>query len=234
MSIETNLIDVKDRINTACKKAGKKLDDITLIAVSKTMPNEDIIEAAKLGIIDFGENRVQELIKKHDEINNANLRWHQIGHLQRNKVKYIIDKVSLIHSVDSIALAKKINEEAIKKNIIANILIQVNIANEDTKFGISGESVYDFIQEIDKMGHISINGLMTIAPFVDNSEKNRIHFRNLKDLYIDISLKNSDNIFKDKHPFHTLSMGMTNDYEVAIEEGATMVRIGTGIFGKRT
>ncbi|HHT97644.1 MAG TPA: YggS family pyridoxal phosphate-dependent enzyme [Clostridiales bacterium] len=233
MSIKNNIIEIKNRINEACKKVNRDPNEITLIAVSKTMTNEDIIEAASFGMTNFGENKVQELSTKYNEINNPSLKWHQIGHLQRNKVKYIIDKVELIHSVDSIKLASKINDEALKRNITANILIQVNIANEETKFGISRNEAHHIIREIDKMSQINIKGLMTIAPYVENSEINRIHFRTLKDLHVDISSKNKDNIFKVKNSFDILSMGMTNDYEVAIEEGANMIRIGTGIFGVR-
>ena len=148
--------------------------------------------------------------------------------MKQNKVKYIVDKACLIHSVDSVHLAKEIEKEAAKKGVIAKILIQVNIAKEDTKFGISEEDIYDLIDEIKNFEHIQIEGLMTIAPFVENPEKNRVHFRNLHQLSLDIKSKNIDNV-----NMNVLSMGMTNDYEVAIEEGATIVRVGTGIFGAR-
>ena len=187
-----------------------------------------MIEAViKEGIVDFGENKVQELCDKIETIHQP-LKWHMIGHLQRNKVKYIVDKVCLIHSVDSLRLAEQISEEATKKNSMVNILIEVNIANEDTKFGVSKEETLPLIQQIAKLPNIRIKGLMTIAPFVENPEDNRVHFANLRNLLIDIKSKNIDNIDMD-----ILSMGMTGDYEIAIEEGATMVRVGTGIFGQR-
>jgi len=225
--IKENLDYVEQKIISACARVGRSRDDVTLIAVSKTKPVSMIQEVINTGIVDFGENKVQELTTKY-EILQSGLNWHLIGHLQTNKVKYIIDKVILIHSVDSIKLAEQIDKEAAKKDIISNILIEVNIANEDTKFGVLAQDVYPFIQEVSKLKHICVRGLMTIAPFVDNPEKNRMHFRNLRQLNIDIKSKNIDNVNMD-----VLSMGMTGDYEVAIEEGATMVRVGTGIFGER-
>ena len=179
------------------------------------------------GVNDFGENKVQELIDKYENI-KAPVDWHLIGHLQTNKVKYIVDKVTLIHSVDSIHLAKEIEKEAAKKGVVVNVLIQVNIAHEDTKFGIDENQIYDILNEIKSFPHLKVKGLMTIAPFVEDAEENRPHFRNLYQLSLDIKSKNIDNI-----DVSILSMGMTNDYMVAIEEGATMVRVGTGIFGAR-
>jgi pyridoxal phosphate enzyme (YggS family) len=225
--IRENLETVENKIADACKRAGRSRDEVTLIAVSKTKPVSMIEEAIDTGILDFGENKVQELAAKY-EVLPKNLQWHLIGHLQTNKVKYIIDKVVLIHSVDSYKLAEQIEKEAAKSNIICNILIEVNIANEETKFGVMAEEVYSLILEIAKLKHVRIKGLMTIAPFVDNPEKNREHFRKLRQLNIDIKSKNIDNV-----SMKVLSMGMTGDYEVAIEEGATMVRVGTGIFGER-
>ena len=225
--IKENLKDVEDRIQAACDRSNRNRSDITLIAVSKTKPIAMIEEVICEGIIDFGENKVQELCEKSETITQA-LNWHMIGHLQRNKVKYLVDKVCLIHSVDSLRLAKQISEEAIKKNTTVNILIEVNIAKEDTKFGVTEEETLPLIMEIAKLPNIRIKGLMTIAPFVDNPEENRVHFANLRNLLIDIKSKNIDNIDMD-----ILSMGMTGDYEIAIEEGATMVRVGTGIFGQR-
>lgn len=225
--VKENLKIVEEKISTACKKAGRVREEVTLVAVSKTKAISMIEEVMDVGIIEFGENKVQELASKY-EVLPKNLNWHLIGHLQTNKVKYIVDKAVLIHSVDSLKLAMQIDKEAAKKNIISNILIEVNIAKEDTKFGVYAEEVYPLILEIAKLQHVQIQGLMTIAPFVEDPEKNRVHFRNLRQLNVDIKSKNIDNVHMD-----ILSMGMTGDYEVAIEEGATIVRVGTGIFGER-
>lgn len=225
--VKENLKYVEDKIVKACQRVGRNPNEVTLIAVSKTKPMSLIREAVEYGIIDFGENKVQELCSKTEEIKTP-LNWHMIGHLQRNKVKYIIDKTSLIHSVDSYRLAEKISEEAAKKNIICPILIEVNVAGEESKYGVKPKEVLPFLLEISKLSNIIVKGLMTIAPFVDNPEENRIHFKELRNLYIDIKTKNIDNVNMSE-----LSMGMTGDYEVAIEEGATYVRVGTGIFGQR-
>ncbi len=225
--IRENLETVEQRIKEACRKAGRLREEVTLIAVSKTKPVSMIQEALDAGIIEFGENKVQELAEKY-EVFPKDLHWHLIGHLQTNKVKYIVDKAVLIHSVDSLKLAEQIEKEAGKRNILCNILIEVNIADEDTKFGVRAEEVAPLIREISRLPHVRVKGLMTVAPFVDDPEKNREHFRKLRQLNIDIKSKNIDNVTMD-----VLSMGMTGDYEVAIEEGATMVRIGTGIFGER-
>ncbi|MBE5952862.1 MAG: YggS family pyridoxal phosphate-dependent enzyme [Lachnospiraceae bacterium] len=225
--LKENLLSVKNKIETACKKTGRNVDEITLIAVSKTKPLSDIEELIAYGTMEFGENKVQELVDKYENVSTP-VNWHLIGHLQTNKVKYIVDKACLIHSVDSLKLAKEIEKEAVKKNVIANILVQVNVANEDSKFGLESGEVFDLVESISKLSNIKIKGLMTIAPFVENPEGNRGYFRQLKQLSLDIKSKNIDNV-----DMSILSMGMTNDYEVAIEEGATMVRVGTGIFGER-
>lgn len=225
--LKNNLEQVKANISAACKRSGRNIDDVTLIAVSKTKPLSDIEEIITYGTTEFGENKVQELVEKYENV-STQVNWHLIGHLQTNKVKYIVDKAKLIHSVDSLHLAKEIEKEAAKRNVIANVLIQVNIAHEDTKFGIDESEIFGLIDEIKDFKHIKVKGLMTIAPFVENPEENRVHFRNLYQLLLDIKSKNIDNI-----DMSILSMGMTNDYEVAIEEGATMVRVGTGIFGER-
>jgi pyridoxal phosphate enzyme (YggS family) len=225
--IKENLRKIEENIQAACSRAGRSREEVTLIAVSKTKPVSCIEEVLEEGIIEFGENKVQELSEKY-EVLPKDLNWHLIGHLQTNKAKYIVDKVKLIHSVDSVRLAETIDKEAAKRNVICDILIEVNIAKEDSKYGIFAEEVCPFLLEISKFKNIRVKGLMTIAPFVDNPEKNREHFRNLRQLNIDIKLKNIDNVSMD-----VLSMGMTGDYEVAIEEGATMVRVGTGIFGER-
>lgn len=225
--IKDNIKQVEERIQAACDRSGRKREDVTLIAVSKTKPVSAIYEVMETGIIDFGENKVQELTDKIETISEP-LNWHMIGHLQRNKVKYIVDKVKLIHSVDSLRLAEQINQEAMKKNVDVDILIEVNIADETSKFGLNTEEVIDLVKKVSTLQNVHIKGLMTVAPFTDNPEENRPYFRNLKQLAVDINCKNIDNV-----TMSVLSMGMTGDYEIAIEEGATMVRVGTGIFGER-
>ncbi len=225
--VKENLSIVEQKINAACIRAGRDRNSVTLIAVSKTKPVSMIRDAMETGIITFGENKVQELNEKQQIITEP-LDWHFIGHLQRNKVRQLVGKTCLIHSVDSIRLAKQIQDDFAKKDQIANILIEVNIAKEDTKFGIMKEETEDFIGEISTYPNICVKGLMTIAPYVANPEENRQHFRNLRKLLVDINAKNIDNINMSE-----LSMGMTGDYEVAIEEGATYIRVGTGIFGDR-
>ena len=201
---------------------------MTLIAVSKTKPVEMLEEAYACGMRDFGENKVQELVDKY-EVMPKDIRWHMIGHLQRNKVKYIVDKVYLIHSVDSLRLAEEISKEAVKKNVTVRILIEVNIGEEDSKFGLtSKEETISLVKEIAKLPNIVIWGLMTVAPYVENAEENRFVFQKLKQLSVDIKSENIDNVCME-----ILSMGMTGDYQVAIEEGASYVRVGTGIFGER-
>ena len=225
--LKENLTSVENQIQTACERSGRDRKDVTLIAVSKTKPVETLEEAYNLGVRVFGENKVQELADKY-EVLPKDIHWHMIGHLQRNKVKYIIDKVDLIHSVDSVRLAETIEKEAAKHNLTANILIEVNVANESTKFGLAKEETIALVKEIATLPNIIIKGLMTVAPYVDDPEENRQIFRSLKQLFIDINKENIDNVIMSE-----LSMGMTNDYMVAIEEGATMVRVGTGIFGER-
>ena len=225
--IKENVAEVESRIQAACKRAGRRREEVTLIAVSKTKPVSDIYEVIETGIKDYGENKVQEMCDKMEIIQEP-LNWHMIGHLQRNKVKYIVDKAKLIHSVDSLRLAQQISQEAIKKEVEVDILIEVNVAEEASKFGLSTEEVIQMIEAIAKLPAVHIKGLMTVAPFTDNPEDNRHYFRNLKQLAVDIDGKNIDNV-----TMSVLSMGMTGDYEVAIEEGATMVRVGTGIFGAR-
>ena len=222
-----NLAEVEKRICAACERAGRSRDEVTLIAVSKTKPVWMLKEVYDLGICQFGENKVQELVDKYDAL-PKDIHWHMIGHLQRNKVKYIIDKVDLIHSVDSLRLAEAIEKEAAKRGITVNILIEVNVAGEESKFGLAPEAVDEFVEAVAQFEHIRVKGLMTIAPFVENPEENRSVFTALKKLSVDIAKKNVDNV-----NVSMLSMGMTNDYQTAIEEGATMVRVGTGIFGER-
>ena len=228
MMLQENYESVDKKITEACRRAGRNRDAVTLIAVSKTKPLSDIEELLQnTDAENFGENKVKELVDKYEHISRP-VKWHMIGHLQTNKVKYIVDKVCLIHSVDSVNLAKTIEKEAAKHNVVVPILIEVNVAGEESKFGVSVEETEDLIQQIKDFPHIHIDGLMTIAPFVANPEENRVHFRRLKELLLDINSKNIDNVH-----MNVLSMGMTNDYEVAVEEGATMVRVGTGIFGER-
>ena len=222
-----NLACVQENIRLACQKVGRDASEITLIAVSKTKPVKDLEIVYQAGAREFGENKVQELVDKY-EVLPRDIHWHMIGHLQRNKVKYIVDKVTLIHSVDSLALAEEISRQAIKKQVVADILVEVNIPAEESKFGVSGDEAVVLVEEIAKLPGIHVRGLMTIAPFVENAEENRIFFRKMKELSVDIKQKNIDNVDMD-----ILSMGMTGDYMVAIEEGATMVRVGTGIFGER-
>lgn len=225
--IKENIAFVEEKIKAACNKANRNIDDVKLIAVSKTKPVEDIEEAYDYGIRDYGENKVQELDEKFPVLPN-DINWHLIGHLQRNKVKYIVDKVRLIHSVDSVRLAEQINIEAEKKDVDVDILVQVNIANEDTKFGLMENDTIDTIKQISLLPRVHIKGLMTIAPYTDNPEDNRGYFRGMKELSEKISSLNINGV-----EMRELSMGMTGDYEVAIEEGATLVRVGTGIFGNR-
>jgi len=227
MSVCENYLAVEEKVKEACRRAGRSRDEVTLIAVSKTKPMSMIEELLPLGVVDFGENKVQELTAKEEAL-PSHIRWHMIGHLQRNKVKYIVDKAFLIHSVDSLRLAEAISQKAGKKNVTANILIEVNVAGEDSKFGVRPEETAALAEAISKLPNISVKGLMTIAPFVENAEENREVFRNLRKLSVDIEEKKFNNV-----TMAVLSMGMTGDYEVAIEEGATMVRVGTGIFGER-
>jgi pyridoxal phosphate enzyme (YggS family) len=225
--LKENLADVEKNICAACEKAGRLRKDVTLIAVSKTKPVSMLQEIYDEGVRDFGENKVQEIQSKYEVLPN-DIRWHMIGHLQRNKVKMIVDKACLIHSVDSYRLAEEINIQAKKKNIIVPILVEVNIAEEDSKFGIHKEDAIQLVKDIATLENIKIEGLMTIAPEVPNPEENRLYFRNIRQLSVDIANENIDNV-----TMNVLSMGMTGDYMVAIEEGATMVRVGTGIFGAR-
>lgn len=218
---------VEDNVDAACRKAGRSRDEVTLIAVSKTKPVEMLSTIYNQGIRDFGENKVQEMCDKMEQL-PSDIRWHMIGHLQTNKVKYIVGHTTLIHSVDSLHLAKEIEKQAEKKDVTVDILVEVNIAEEESKFGIHKEETYELVRQIAALPHVHICGLMTIAPYVENPEDNRMYFRGIRQLSVDIAEQNIDNVDMD-----VLSMGMTGDYMVAIEEGATMVRVGTGIFGER-
>lgn len=224
--IRENLVTVEHNISEACKRADRNRKDVTLIAVSKTKPASQILECYEAGVRDFGENKVQELLEKYDKL-PKDIRWHMIGHLQTNKVKYIIDKVCMIHSVDSLKLAEEISRQALKHRLEVNVMVEINIAGEDSKFGITKEEAPELIRKILQLPGIHVKGLMTVAPYVENPEINRQYFVRMCQLCVDIQTQNPDN------KIDALSMGMTGDYSVAIEEGATYVRVGTGIFGER-
>ena len=225
--VRENLAQVRKHMEEACRRAGRQTDEVTLIAVSKTKPEGMLMEAYGAGARDFGENKVQEILEKRPEI-PADARFHMIGHLQRNKVRQVIDQVTLIHSVDSLRLAEQIEHEAAKKELHVDILLEVNVAREESKFGFFLEEVEAALREISKYPHITVKGLMTIAPYVEDPEENRDIFKKLHQVFIDMKSKNIDN-----GTMSVLSMGMTGDYQVAIEEGSTMIRVGTGIFGAR-
>ena len=225
--IKESLEEVRENIRQACRRAGRDPKEVTLIAVSKTKPVPMLREAYEAGARDFGENKVQELAAKKPELPD-DIRWHMIGHLQRNKVHQVIGKAVLIHSVDSLRLAEQIEADAERKGLDVDILLEVNVAREESKFGFFLEEVEEAARTISAFPHVHIKGLMTIAPFVENPEENREIFKKLYQFAVDIGRKNIDNVTMD-----VLSMGMTGDYQVAVEEGATMVRVGTGIFGAR-
>jgi len=229
--LKENLKNVEENILNACRKAGRNREEVKLISVSKTNPNEVLELAYGLGVRVFGENKVQELTGKIDFFNEhytEQPEWHLIGHLQTNKVKYIVGKVKLIHSVDSEKLAAVIDAESKKKGVVSDILVEINIGNEESKFGIDASETYALVEKIAKYPNLRVKGLMCIAPYTDDPEDNRKFFKKIKKLSVDIADKNIDNV-----SMCELSMGMTGDYQVAIEEGATYVRVGTGIFGRR-
>lgn len=225
--IKRNLDSVMERIEKAAQRSGRNARDIKLIAVTKTVEPEKILRIIDEGILDLGENRVQELTKKYDIIDRK-CNWHLIGHLQTNKVKYIIDKVKLIHSVDRLELAQEINKRAQSHGITVDVLVQVNVSGEESKFGVALEEAREMVEKMSAFSNIRIRGFMTMAPFAENPESIRYVFSKLRDFSIDIRKENLDNNNMD-----ILSMGMSNDFEVAIEEGSNMVRIGTALFGKR-
>ena len=225
--VKENLAIVEDKVKAACDKAGRSYGSVTLIAVSKTKPVRLVEQAYEYGIRQFGENKAQEMKEKYDML-PKNIEWHFIGHLQTNKIKYVLGRAALIHSVDSLHLAEAIEAECVKKGLEADVLVEVNVAQEETKSGIKTEEAEGLVKDIARLPHVHVKGLMTIAPFVENAGNNRMIFRTLKELSVDIAGKNIDNV-----SMNILSMGMTNDYEVAIEEGATHIRVGTAIFGER-
>ncbi len=224
--ISENLNKIREKIDGAAKKSGREGKDITLIAVTKTYSVDMINEAIDNGVTDIGENKVQEIVEKYDGVKPV--RWHLIGHLQTNKVKYIIDKVHMIHSVDSIHLMDEIERQAKKHNIVMNILIQINISGEETKFGIRPEQLEEMLVHAGELENVKVCGLMTILPKIDTDISLRLHFDNIKHIFIDIRNKKYDNVC-----MKYMSMGMSGDYEIAIEEGSNMVRIGRAIFGER-
>lgn len=225
--IKDNIIAISRHISDICVKKGKDPDNITVIAVTKTVDTDRINYAINNGIRNIGENKVQEIMAKYEKI-EKNVNWHLIGHLQTNKVKYIIDKVALIHSVDSIGLAEEISKRVGKAGIQKDVLIQVNVAQEETKFGIEYEEIDSFAEQLSRFPGIRVKGLMTIAPYYEDTEQARLVFRRLKEKYDTLAAAGIPNV-----EMKYLSMGMTNDYVIAIEEGSNMVRIGTGIFGAR-
>ena len=225
--ISENIKSIREKIDNAAQKAGRDPKDVLLLAVSKTVDVPRIKAAVAEGLDELGENHVQEIMEKYEPM-GPDVKWHMIGHLQTNKVKYIIDKVKLIHSVESLKLAEEINKQAKKHGLVMDILVEINMAKEESKYGIMPEDAPAFIESLSSLENIRVRGLMTVAPNVENGEENRVYFRNLKKLLVDINAKNINNINMD-----VLSMGMTGDYITAVEEGATIVRVGTGIFGKR-
>lgn len=228
MKISENIETIKMNVQRAAEKVNKTIDDITIIAVTKTVDSDRAIEAIDSGLYNLGENRVQEFNNKYSVIKDKDVKWHIIGHLQTNKVKYVIGKVELIHSLESIPLAEEINKRAKQQGIIANVLIELNLGGEESKFGLDENSVFEFAKSIEQYDHIRVMGMMTVAPYDENPENIRWVFKKMKSIFDEISNLNLIN-FEMKY----LSMGMTNDYEIAIEEGSNMIRVGTAIFGSR-
>lgn len=225
--VEENLKQVRADIAAAASAAGRNESDIMLLAVSKTKPLSMLQEAYQAGQRCFGENKVQELVQKHSQM-PEDVEWHMIGHLQTNKVRQVVGRAALIHSVDSLHLAQEIERESERQGIITDILMEINIAGEASKYGIMPEDAIRFAIELSGLSHIRVKGLMTVAPFTDDAEENRKYFHKMKQIAVDITAQNIDNITMD-----ILSMGMSGDYKIAIEEGSTCVRVGTGIFGER-
>lgn len=228
MDIAQNITDILKNVEISAKKCGKSLEDITVIAVSKTVDSSRALQAFEAGLINLGENRVQEFVNKHENLKNYDINWHIIGHLQKNKVKYIIGKVKLIHSLESLSLAEEIDKRSKQQGLVTDVLIELNIAEEESKFGIKKEDLIDFIKSVERFENIRIVGLMTVAPYVEDKEEVRWVFKEMKRLYDTVSSMSIKNV-----EMKFLSMGMTNDYDVAIEEGANIIRIGTAIFGSR-
>jgi pyridoxal phosphate enzyme (YggS family) len=226
--IASNLDAIRQRIDRAARASGRKGSDIKLVAVTKTVGVDRIRQAVSHGITAVGENRVQELVEKYQQLEGLGLEWHMIGHLQTNKVKYIVDKVSLIHSVDRIELVSEIQKRAKAAARKVDVLIQINVSGEQSKFGISVEDALPFVEQVSRYDSLSVKGLMTIAPYAEHPEEIRPVFRRLKEIFERLKETNIAGVSMDY-----LSMGMTGDFELAIEEGANIVRVGTGIFGER-
>ncbi|MDR1558511.1 MAG: YggS family pyridoxal phosphate-dependent enzyme [Clostridiales bacterium] len=226
-NIEENLARVRSNIDAAARRSGRNPAEVKLIGVTKTIDVERIRTLLSLGVNSLGENKPQELAEKYAALGNGP-EWHLIGHLQTNKVRLIIDKAAMIHSVDSLRLAGEINRRAAAVGRVMDILVELNIAAEPSKHGIPPDKTLSFVEEISELENLRIRGLMCVAPNVDEPEKNRIFFAKMREIFIDIKNKCVHNI-----DMLDLSMGMTNDYEIAVEEGATIARIGTGIFGSR-
>ena len=225
--LDENIIEINDKIINACKEAQKNISDITLIGITKTVSSDVIFKAIEKGVVNIGENKVQEMLSKYDDLKSIKHKTHIVGHLQTNKVKYLPHKIDMIQSVDSIKLANTINKEYAKENLLCEVLVEVNIGNENNKTGILYDDTEKLCLEILKLPNIRLKGLMCIPPICEN-DMVRKYFEKMYALFIDISRKKLDNIYMD-----TLSMGMSQDYDLAIKEGATMVRIGTSLFGKR-
>lgn len=224
--VAENLRIINENIARAAKKSGRKAEDVTLIAVTKSVSPQELKNELETllaaGVNHFGENRVQDLIAKQEHLSNDGVTWHMIGHLQRNKVRNVVGNVALIHSVDSLKLAQEISRIAVREDVVADVLIEINIGDEDSKHGIEAADVMALAAEIKELPNIAIKGLMAIAPFVDDGEENRPYFKEMARMAREMAAAGYD--------VQYLSMGMTIDYEVAIEEGATMVRIGTAVF----
>lgn len=228
-SLTDNLASVRRRITQAALRSGRDPESVHLVTVSKTVPVERIREAKEAGAEVFGENKVQEAVRKIEVIGSGGCRWHFIGHLQKNKVKYVVGRFDLVHSVDSLELAEKLSIESEKRGVVTPVLIQVNVSGEASKFGIDPQHLEDLLRQSGALSGIAVKGLMTIPPYTPDEEEARKHFVNLRALRDRMRKQNVPGVSLDE-----LSMGMSHDFEIAIEEGATWVRVGTAIFGERT
>ncbi len=225
--LQERILEVKDKIKESAKKVGRSPEDITLVAVTKTVDEKIISESISYGINHIGENRVQDFLRKYEQVDEE-VNWHFIGHLQSNKVKYLPGKVSLIHSLDRLSLAKELNRQGRLKEFVFNCLVQVNISGEESKYGLEPDSVARFLEKVSTMDYIKIRGLMTMAPFEKNPEDTRFVFEGLRKLKEKLEKEDFPNV-----NLKYLSMGMSNDYQIAIEEGSNMVRVGSNIFNTR-
>ena len=226
--IAENVKNIQEKIKNACIAAGRNPDSVTLIAVSKTFGFKDVEDVVRAGVLDIGENYVQEIKEKRAQVVEPAIRWHFIGHLQSNKVKYIVDWVHLIHSVDSENVANEIQRRGAKLGRVVDVLIEVNTSGETSKFGVAPGNAITLVRALSTQPNLRVQGLMTISSYFPEPEESRPAFRSLKTVFDEI---NAARVLRE--PMKHLSMGMTNDFSVAIEEGSTMVRIGTAIFGSR-